>query len=286
MGKVCQRQSVLLNGLSCSYLDWPAPSSSTTTRTLLCLHGLGDQGLVWASLGDYLHNQSYPYRILAPDLRGHGDSAKPEKGYHFSDYEADLDALLDYLGVEELDLVAHSWGAKLACRWLTKNPTRVRRLILSDPFFIGTIPAIFKVTFPLLYRVLSFLKLSQSFATYADAEALAKTLPEFAGWSSYQQNVFQAAIAEQPNGTWTSKFVRQARDEVFEEVMSVPGLTEVLETPCLLLQPDRGVNRSELQIQPFFRYFSNLTRIKITGNHWSFLVNANEFNTQVAKFLM
>ena len=168
-----QRHHVSLNGLTSSYLEWGKPGQ----QPLLCLHGLGDQGLVWACLADYLSENVDQFHIIAPDLRGHGESEKPDTGYHFADYPGDLDGLLAHLGWESVDVVAHSWGAKLACRWVTANPHKVKRLILTDPFFIGTIPAIFKLTFPLLYRVLSFLKLSQPFPSYEAAEALAKTLP-------------------------------------------------------------------------------------------------------------
>ncbi|MEY2983978.1 MAG: hypothetical protein RLZZ568_595 [Cyanobacteriota bacterium] len=277
-----QRRYCRLNQLTCSYLEWGTPGQ----HPLLCLHGLGDQGLVWASLADYLTEISDCVHIIAPDLRGHGESAKPTTGYHFADYQADLDGLLTHLGWQSVDVVAHSWGAKLACRWMTVNPAKVRRLVLSDPFFIGTIPAIFKLTFPVLYRLLSFLKLSQSFPSYEAAEALAKTLPEFSGWSSYQQQVFQATLQQQPDQTWTSKFSRQARDEVFEQVMSVPGLTETLAQPCLLVRPSRGVNRGDWQITPFKRYFSKLTVAEVVGNHWSFLVDPEQFNPLVAKFLL
>ncbi|MFM1842194.1 MAG: hypothetical protein RLZZ490_930 [Cyanobacteriota bacterium] len=277
-----QQRHFSLHGLSCSYWEWGTPGQ----RPLLCLHGLGDQGLVWACLADYLTENCHQFHIVAPDLRGHGDSAKPNTGYHFADYQSDLDGLLTHLGWHAVDVVAHSWGAKLACRWITANPHKVRHLVLTDPFFIGTIPAIFKLTFPLLYRVLSFLKLSQSFPSYEAAEALAKTLPEFSGWSPYQQQVFKATMQKQDDRIWTSKFSRQARDEVFEQVMSVPGLTETLDLPCLLIKPDRGVNRSARQIAPFKRYFPQLTVVEVAGNHWSFLVNPKDFNPLVAKFLL
>lgn len=280
-----QRQNICLNGLSCSYLEWGKPGG----HPLLCLHGLGDQGLVWSSLAEFLTAQNDAsqgnFHIIAPDLRGHGDSAKPPTGYHFADYQADLDALLTHLGWQTTAVVAHSWGAKLACRWATVNPQIMQRLILTDPFFIGTIPAIFKLTFPLLYRVLSFLKLSQTFASYEAAETLAKTLPEFSGWSHHQQQLFQATLIQQDDGTWTSKFSQRARDEVFEEAMSVPGLTKPLDIPCLLVKPDRGVNRSDWQIAPFKRYFTDLTLVEVPGNHWSFLVNADAFNPCAAQFL-
>ena len=182
-------------------------------------------------------------------------------------------------------IVAHSWAAKLACIWATQEPEKFRSLTLVDPFFIGQIPPIFKLTFPLLYKVLSFFKLSQSFSSYSAMESKARQLPEYQGWSPLQQQVFQASIEEKADGTWSSKFVQQARDEVFEEVMTVAGLTQPVTIPTLLIQPNRGVNRTAWQLKPYQQYLKNLEIQKMVGNHWSFMVNADDFNVRVAHFL-
>lgn len=63
-------------------------------QPLLLLHGLADLALVWVSLGDYLADK---YHIVAPDMRGHGESGKPENGYTFEKAIADLEALIEHL---------------------------------------------------------------------------------------------------------------------------------------------------------------------------------------------
>ena len=271
------RQTFSSQGIIISTLEW-----SQGKTPLLCLHGLGDQSLVWSSLGDFL---APFYHILAPDLRGHGKSSKPPTGYYFENYLDDLKYLMAQREWTSAHIVAHSWAAKLACIWATQEPERFRSLTLVDPFFIGQIPPIFKLTFPLLYKVLSFLKLSQSFSSYTAIESKARQLPEYQGWSPLQQQVFQASIEEKADGTWSSKFVQQARDEVFEEVMTVAGLTQPLTIPILLIQPSRGVNRTAWQLKPYQQYLKNLEIQKMPGNHWSFMVNTDDFNVRVAHFL-
>ncbi len=271
------RQELEINSIKLSYWEWGQGKTP-----LLLLHGLADNGLVWASLGDYLADN---YHIVAPDLRGHGESSKPETGYQFKDYLGDLEALIDHLGWSFCHLVSHSWGAKLACLWATQNPEKFKSLTLVDPFFIGTFPPIFKLTFPLLYRVLTFLKLTQSFSSYDVIAATAKTLPEYQGWSPLQQAIFQASVEEKADGTWSSKFVTQARDEVFDEVMAIAGLTKTLDIPTLLVKPTQGVNRWSWQLKPYQQYLPNLEIREIQGNHWAFLINNSEFNPIVAKFL-
>ncbi|MDJ0573936.1 MAG: alpha/beta fold hydrolase, partial [Xenococcaceae cyanobacterium MO_234.B1] len=99
------RQTVNLSGIELSYWEW-----NRGGEPLLLLHGLADCGLVWASLGDYLAPN---YHIVAPDLRGHGDSSKPQEGYRFADFIQDLEALMQHLGWSSASVLAHSWSAKL-----------------------------------------------------------------------------------------------------------------------------------------------------------------------------
>ena len=271
-------QTVNLNNIQLSYLEWKQGN-----QPLLLLHGLADLGLVWSSLGDYLAQN---YHIIAPDLRGHGDSSKPESGYSFTKYIDDLEALFKYLNWEEAHIIAHSWSAKLACIWATKSPQRFRSLTLVDPFFINSMPSIFQLTFPILYKVLPFLKMMGPFPTYQAAEQQAKKLKQYQGWSSLQQEVFKAAMEQKPDGSWGSKFVKQARNEIFLDVMRVAGLTKSIDIPSLLILPHKGLNRTEWQITPYKTYLTNLEIVQVAGNHWAFLVEPDEFNLTVERFLV
>ncbi len=265
-----------LSGIQLSYLEW-----NRGREPLLLLHGLADCALVWSSLGDYLADN---YHIVAPDLRGHGDSSKPEKGYSFSDFIADLEALMLHLGWSSAHVLAHSWSAKLLTIWATQHPERFRSLTLVDPFFIGKIPSWFQITFPILYRVLPFLKIMRSFSSYEEAEKVARQLKQYRGWTPLQQKAFQASIEQKKDGTWSSKFIVQARDRIFSEVMQVSGLTQVINIPTLLIKPQKGLNRTEWQLKPYKTYLKNLQIREVPGNHWAFLVEPETFNHAVEEF--
>lgn len=271
------RQTLSLRDIQLSYLEWQQGE-----EPLLLLHGLGDHALVWSSLGDYL---AADYHVVAPDMRGHGDSSKPDKDYSFDSVIADLEALMDKLGWSSTHVVGHSWSGKLACIWANKHPERLKSMILVDPIFIWKIPSFWKVTFPLLYRVLPFIKAMGPFPSYEAAEEQAKQLNQFQGWSVLQQQVFQAGIEHKPDGTWGSKFTIAARDGIFEEVMRVPGLTVPIDTPALFLQPEKGVNRQSWQLKPYKNYLKKLRVCRVTGNHWAFLTASEVFNQTVAGFL-
>ncbi|MGC2288891.1 MAG: alpha/beta hydrolase [Thermoplasmata archaeon] len=95
---------------------------------VLLLHGLGGDHTVW----DYqIPTLAKSYRILAPDLRGHGQSPPPEGArYTFGEFEGDIRKLLDDRKTGPVHLVGLSGGGLLALRLLVDDPSRVRTLAL------------------------------------------------------------------------------------------------------------------------------------------------------------
>ena len=271
------RQTLTKTDIQLSYLEW-----NQGEEPLLLLHGMADNALVWSSLGDYL---AANYHIVAPDMRGHGESSKPDRDYSFESVISDLETLMDKLEWSAAHIVSHSWTGKLAAIWARQNPERLRSITLVDPIFIWKMPSFLKLTFPLLYSVLPFLKSMGPFTSYQEAEQKIKQLSQYQNWSSIEQQIFQAGIEQKPDKTWGSKFTIPARDGIFAAVMEVPGFINPVDTPALFIQPEKGVNRQNWQIQPYKTNLTNLTLKKVPGNHWAFLTNPEEFNQTVATFL-
>ncbi len=276
------RQTFKSSNLEFSYLEWKPVTDSKNTQPLLLLHGLADHALVWSDLGNVLAEH---YHIVAPDLRGHGNSCKPNQGYTFDDVIADLEALMKHLNWSNAHILGHSWSGKLAPIWAKKHPEYFRSMILVDPIFITRMPSLFKLTLPIVYRQLDCLKGMGPFASSEEAEEKARQLSQYTGWSSLQQNVFQEGIEQKLDGKWGSKFIIPARNQIFEEVMKVAGLTQKIEIPALLIQPENGVNRMEWQLKPYKKYLTHLKIQQVPGNHWPFLVQSEHFNQTVAEFL-
>ncbi len=276
------RNTLHLPEIELSYLEWQPATGKEKVPRLLLLHGLADSASVWTSLGNYLSNR---YHIVAPDMRGHGESSKPKTGYTFESAIADLEALMAHLNWSDAHILGHSWTGKLAPIWARQNPDRFCSMILVDPIFITKLPAALKLTLPIVYRKLDCLKCVGPFATLSQAEAAAKQSGEYADWSDVQQMVFQHQIEQKSDGSWGSKFAIAARNQIFAEVMKVAGLTENIHIQTLFVQPEKGVNRMDWQMQPYKRYLKNLTVAKVPGNHWSFLTEPETFNQTVADFL-
>jgi long-chain acyl-CoA synthetase len=97
-------------------------------RTIVFLHGYGGQARQWQY---QLHEFSFANRVIALDLRGHGESDKPEAGYDMARIQLDLSIALDELQVEErFVLVGHSFGGAVAAEYAVAHPDRIEQLIL------------------------------------------------------------------------------------------------------------------------------------------------------------
>ncbi len=97
---------------------------------LVALHGGGSSSATWDRLAPALVARGY--RVIAPDLRGHGASGRPGR-YPLVGFRDDLLTLLDALGIGEYTLVGHSLGGYTAVLLARSRPERVRRLVLEDP---------------------------------------------------------------------------------------------------------------------------------------------------------
>ncbi|MDQ3656447.1 MAG: alpha/beta hydrolase [Chloroflexota bacterium] len=96
---------------------------------LLLIHGIGSTGASWESAIPALAEVATP---IALDLRGHGDSARPDHGYLYDDYIDDLDGVLDTLGIERPLLMGHSLGGIVALWWAARHPDGAAGVVVAD----------------------------------------------------------------------------------------------------------------------------------------------------------
>ena len=96
------------------------------------IHGILDQGASWEQVAINLVNQGY--RVVAPDLRGHGRSAHVGIGgsYNVLDYLADLDEITEKFSNDKFILVGHSMGSILASMYAGVHTEKLRALVLVE----------------------------------------------------------------------------------------------------------------------------------------------------------
>ena len=104
---------------------------------LVLLHGFPQSWYEWRHVMPALAKN---YTVVAPDLRGFGDSSKPETGYDGKTTAEDIYQLTSQLGFNKILLVAHDVGSQTAYSYAAAHPDNVSKLVLMDFPFPGFLP--------------------------------------------------------------------------------------------------------------------------------------------------
>jgi pimeloyl-ACP methyl ester carboxylesterase len=192
---------VALDGITLAVREWPGPAKGPA---IVCIHGLTANHTCWATMADTL---TPTYRLIAYDLRGRGESDKPDKGYSLETHGEDLGRLLDHFKLKTAVVMGHSLGAHIALRFAVKHPARVSKLVLVDggldvraEILDSLRPAINRlgVEFPSLELFLNFIR----------------QLPMFEGrWNDYLERYFRYDVETLPSGVVRSKVAKHAIEE-------------------------------------------------------------------------
>jgi pimeloyl-ACP methyl ester carboxylesterase len=101
---------------------------------ILLVHGITSSSRTWRDVMPLLWDD---HELLAPDLLGHGTSAKPRGDYSLGAYASGLRDLLLALGLERATVVGHSLGGGVAMQFAYQFPELVERLVLVDSGGLG-----------------------------------------------------------------------------------------------------------------------------------------------------
>jgi pimeloyl-ACP methyl ester carboxylesterase len=108
------------------YLDWGNPGAPT----LILQHGGRDHARSWDWVAKALRRD---WHVIAPDLRGHGDSAwSPDGAYILPYFVCDFAQLIQHIGADQVAIVSHSLGAAVSLRYTGLYPEKVSRLVAIE----------------------------------------------------------------------------------------------------------------------------------------------------------
>ena len=129
-------REVVANGLRHHLLVWDGGGPTT----VLCLHGFLDLAWGFAFVAPSL--AAAGYHVVAPDLRGHGDTDRIGPGgyYYFMDYVHDVADLVDQVARQRLSLVGHSMGGSVALLYAATFPDRPERVVAMESVHVQEVP--------------------------------------------------------------------------------------------------------------------------------------------------
>ena len=117
-----------VNGVKIHYLI------SGKNEPIILLHGYAQTSHMWRPL---IPELAKTHTIIAPDLRGFGDSSRPEGGYDKKTMAQDIHALAASLGYARAGIVGHDIGLMVAYAYAAQYPSEADRIVLMDAFLPG-----------------------------------------------------------------------------------------------------------------------------------------------------
>ncbi len=101
---------------------------------VVLLHGYAQNSHMWLPLMPLLVAR---HTVIVPDLRGFGESSKPELGYEKKNMAVDIHALITSLGLDRVTIVGHDIGLMVAYAYAAQFPQATERVVLMDAFLPG-----------------------------------------------------------------------------------------------------------------------------------------------------
>lgn len=208
------------------------------------------------------------YKVIVPDLRGHGKSDKPADSYHIDDMANDVYLLLRKLGIHECHIIGSSLGAEVGLSLAASHPSMVLSLVCEGAIynefgeyglFNGTEQEIQekkeKLTEELMQRKVPF---HGSKADYL-AEARSQ-LVEHKLWNPYFSNYIDSTVAQTEDGRYTSHYLNRVRTAYIQTYWNLGFEDYYKEIQCPVLFLVSREEKENPKITHSLSYFQSLVK--------------------------
>ncbi len=234
---------IVAGDLTFHYVQWGEQGPP-----IIFVHGITANAFCFQAFADDLARD---HRVFAYDLRGRGDSDKPESGYNIPIHAADLAELIDELGLEQPVVAGHSLGAFIALYFAAHFPEKLSKLVLIDA---GASPPWKTVEEQPAWLTASINRLGTPVASFEEYKQRLKAVP-FLGsyWNSYIDQYFEHDVRYQSDGSVVSKAYREGVLEDNTQQLSEGAPEEQwknVTAPTLLLRAGHGLFSDNDQVLP------------------------------------
>lgn len=261
---------VTANGIRLHYLDYPSDGP-----TIVLAPGLAANAHFYGSLISHLVPRLH---VIAVDLRGRGDSDKPDSGYSMEEHAADILGMLDALEIDQVVMSGHSFGGLLTYYLAAGHPDRVIKAIPIDA------PA--EVDQEIVAQMQPiFERLSATYPEWEGYLEQVKAMPFFEGWDwdPALEVFYREDLEELPDGRLRSKcradHIRQALEGTLE--IDWPGVAARITQPTLLIRATDPLVAESAPILPVDRAAATLALladgrlVEVPGTHLTFLFGSS-----------
>jgi pimeloyl-ACP methyl ester carboxylesterase len=274
--------------LKLHYVDWGNPDAPP----LLLLHGGRDHCRNWDWVAEALRHD---YHIIAPDLRGHGESAWSASGhYTMASYLYDLAQLIHQQALAPVNIIAHSLGGNIALRYAGIYPENLRRLVAIEGLGPGPRAHADAARRPIAERMRAWIEQQRDAAgrqprRYATLEDAFERMREANQHLSPAQarHLTQRGINQNEDGTYSWKFDHYVRvwppyDMTREEIAELWGR---ITCPALLVYGKESWATDPAE-DGRLAYFQNARVLAVEGaGHWVHHDRLALFLSEVRTFL-
>jgi 3-oxoadipate enol-lactonase len=255
-----------------------AHESGSGPMVCILLHGIGEGSFVWEGLSSAL---SGTYRMLAVDLRGHGNSDwDPYRNYNVDRYANDVLCVMEHLGIKTCCLVGHSLGGAVSLRLMALLRRSVHKAILVD---VNETPDI-EMSKELYALVAAQYRKYRCYSEYLDM--LVKSRPSASEDSL--RSLARASLKERQPGEFWPRFdfevMRGLVDSAFGDLHPLSGY--IPDFPVLLMRGRYSAMLSRQSAEAFVRRFplGRLVTIPASG-HAIMTDNPSAFVSAAVRFL-
>ena len=195
------------------YVDWGNPGAPP----LLLVHGGRDHCRNWDWVAQALRHD---WHVLAPDLRGHGDSQwSPDGSYSLAAYIYDLAQLIHQQDLAPVTIVSHSLGGMITLRYTGIYPESVKKLVAIEGLGVTPRRMIERAKQPIADRMRRWIEEQRSprgpnaAASYASIEEALQRMQEANRYLSPEQarHLTQHGVNQNEDGTYSWKFDNYVR---------------------------------------------------------------------------
>jgi pimeloyl-ACP methyl ester carboxylesterase len=253
------------------YVDWGNPGAPP----LVLVHGGRDHCRNWDWVAQALRHD---WHILAPDLRGHGDSQwSPDGSYSIAAYIYDLAQLIHQQELAPVTIVAHSLGSMITLRYTGIYPENVRKLVAIEGLGIAPRSMVERAKQPIADRMQRWIEEQRGLSgrmprRYASIEESLHRMQEANRFLSPEQarHLTQHGVNQNEDGTYSWKFdnyVRADRPYGMTQV-ETEDLWSRIACPTLLVYGKESWASNPEQ-DGRIRHFKNAKVVEFEGaGHW------------------